>query len=75
MPTSDPAALSATELLAQYRRRTLSPVEVTQACLERIGRWNDTVHAFCSVDEEDALEVGIHETRLAAGRLTMATYW
>ena len=55
MSATDPATLSATELLAQYRRRTLSPVEVTLACLERIRRWNDTVHAFCSVDEEGAL--------------------
>ena len=55
MSANDPAVLSATELMLQYRRRTLSPVEVAKACLERIGRWNDTVHAFCLIDEEGAL--------------------
>ena len=55
MSATDPATLSATELLAQYRRRTLSPVEVAQACLARIARWNDRVGAFCLVDEAGAL--------------------
>ena len=55
MSANDPAVLSATELMLHYRRRTLSPVEVAKACLERIGRWNDTVHAFCLIDEEGAL--------------------
>ena len=35
--------------------RQLSPVEATRACLDRIERWNDRVHAFCLVDGEAAL--------------------
>ena len=30
-------------------------METTRACLDRIGRWNDLVHAFCHVDGEAAL--------------------
>jgi aspartyl-tRNA(Asn)/glutamyl-tRNA(Gln) amidotransferase subunit A len=55
MSATDSAVLSATELMLHYRRRTLSPVEVARACLERIGRWNDVVDAFCLIDEEGAL--------------------
>ena len=55
MSATDLAVLSATELMLHYRRRALSPVEVARACLERIGRWNDVVDAFCLVDEEGSL--------------------
>ena len=54
MPT-DPALLSATELIAHYRRKTLSPVEATQAALARIERFDGAVNAFCLVDPERAL--------------------
>jgi aspartyl-tRNA(Asn)/glutamyl-tRNA(Gln) amidotransferase subunit A len=54
--TTDPAMLSATELLARYRRRQLSPVEATQAALERIERFDAAVNTFCLVDPERALE-------------------
>ena len=53
--TGDPAALSATELLALYRRKALSPVEATQAVLDRTGRFDVAVNAFCLVDPERAL--------------------
>jgi aspartyl-tRNA(Asn)/glutamyl-tRNA(Gln) amidotransferase subunit A len=47
--------LTAEELLARFRRRDLSPVEVTRACLEAIERHDDRVHAFCLTDPERAL--------------------
>jgi len=53
--TTDPALISATELLAHYRRRTLSPVEVTQACLDRVGEMDTELNAFTLVDGEAAL--------------------
>jgi aspartyl-tRNA(Asn)/glutamyl-tRNA(Gln) amidotransferase subunit A len=53
--STDPAGLAATELLRLYRRRELSPLEATQAVLERIGRFDPAVNAFCLVDEERAL--------------------
>ena len=55
MAATDPATLSATALLRLYRRKELSPVEATEACLARIERWNDRVQAFCLIDGEAAL--------------------
>jgi aspartyl-tRNA(Asn)/glutamyl-tRNA(Gln) amidotransferase subunit A len=51
----DPADLSAVELRHLYRTRQLSPVETTRAALERIGRFDPMVNAFCLVDEERAI--------------------
>ena len=53
---SDPATLSATELLRLYRRKQLSPVETTQAVLDRIERFDPAVNAFCLVDRDQALQ-------------------
>ncbi|WP_046468820.1 amidase [Allosalinactinospora lopnorensis] len=49
-----PATLSATELLAGYARGDLSPVEATDAVLERIERENPALNAFCLVEPDDA---------------------
>jgi aspartyl-tRNA(Asn)/glutamyl-tRNA(Gln) amidotransferase subunit A len=48
-------ALSATELLALYRRKAASPVEVTRAVLDRIERCEPTLHATWALDAEAAL--------------------
>jgi aspartyl-tRNA(Asn)/glutamyl-tRNA(Gln) amidotransferase subunit A len=42
-------------LLEAYRRKTLSPVEVIRAVLERIERHNGAVNAWCYVDADGAL--------------------
>ncbi|MBC7135585.1 MAG: amidase, partial [Oceanibaculum nanhaiense] len=47
--------LPATELLKHYRRKSLSPVEVTRAVLARIEAVDPHVNAFCLVDAESAL--------------------
>src|SRR5262249_31607394 len=47
--------LSAAELLARYRRKELSPVEVMRAVLDRIDRHNGAVNAWCHLDAEGAL--------------------
>ncbi|MBW4444647.1 MAG: amidase [Plectolyngbya sp. WJT66-NPBG17] len=47
--------LSAIELTEHYQKRLLSPVEVTQAALERIARSEPQVNAFALVDEAKAL--------------------
>lgn len=58
--------VKASELL---RRKTISPVEVTQACLTRIERLNPAVNAFITVTAEEALrqareaELEIHRGR------------
>jgi aspartyl-tRNA(Asn)/glutamyl-tRNA(Gln) amidotransferase subunit A len=53
---TDPALLSATELLSLYRSRSLSPVEVTQSCLDRIAALDTGLNAFTLVDGDAALE-------------------
>jgi aspartyl-tRNA(Asn)/glutamyl-tRNA(Gln) amidotransferase subunit A len=52
---SDPALLSATDLIALYRAKALSPVEATKAVLARIERHNGAVNAWCHLDAEGAL--------------------
>lgn len=51
----DLCAFSATELLAAYRARTVSPVEATHAVLERVARLNPTLNCFNLVDDKGAL--------------------
>jgi aspartyl-tRNA(Asn)/glutamyl-tRNA(Gln) amidotransferase subunit A len=46
--------LSATELVARYRKRTLSPVEVVEAILDRVGRVNPTLNAYVTLTAETA---------------------
>jgi len=52
---SDPALLSATELIGLYRAKRLSPVEAVKATLARIERFNGAVNAYCHLDPEGSL--------------------
>jgi aspartyl-tRNA(Asn)/glutamyl-tRNA(Gln) amidotransferase subunit A len=52
----DPAAMSAMDLLEAYAKKSLSPVEATQAVLERIERRDPELNAYCQVWAEEALE-------------------
>ena len=52
---SDPALLSATELIGLYRAKRLSPVEAVKATLARIERFNGAVNAYCHLEPEGAL--------------------
>src|SRR5450631_56425 len=47
--------LSATELLVRFRDRSLSPVDVTRAVLDRIAEWEPHLHATYALDAEAAL--------------------
>ena len=59
---------TATELLALYRSGAASPVEATQAVLQRIARLNPQLKAFCLVDAEAALaSANASEARWLAG--------
>jgi aspartyl-tRNA(Asn)/glutamyl-tRNA(Gln) amidotransferase subunit A len=61
-------AMGAVELQRRYRDRSLSPVEVTRATLERIERVNPELCAFISVDEQQATaSAKIAEAQFAAG--------
>ena len=48
--------LSLTEVAGLIRRKKVSSVEVTRACLDRIERWQSTINCFIAVDAEDALK-------------------
>jgi len=47
--------MSATELLALYKSKELSPVEATQAVLDRVHDKNEAINAFNVIDDEAAL--------------------
>ncbi|MDD5335436.1 MAG: amidase [Rhodoferax sp.] len=47
--------LGGSQLIAAYRRRELSPVEVTQAVLAQIDRWEPHIHASYLLRPEHAL--------------------
>ncbi|PRG58084.1 amidase [Burkholderia multivorans] len=60
--------LNAAQLLAGYRQRRLSPVEVMCAVLDRITKLDPAVNAFCALDEEGALKAaGESERRWLKG--------
>jgi len=64
----DLCALSATALLEGYRRRTLSPVEVTEAVLGRIAALNPKLNAFNLVSEQAIEEARASEARWSSGQ-------
>jgi len=66
---TDPALLSATELVTLYRSGALSPVEATEAALAAIERHDGRLNAFCLVDREGALaSARASEARWRAGQ-------
>lgn len=48
--------MTAVEMMMAFRNRALSPVEAARACLDQIATYNDSVNAYCFVDEETTLE-------------------
>jgi aspartyl-tRNA(Asn)/glutamyl-tRNA(Gln) amidotransferase subunit A len=60
--------LPATDLVERYRAKTLSPVEVTRAVLDRIEALNPKLNAYCLVDGDGALAAArASEARWAKG--------
>jgi aspartyl-tRNA(Asn)/glutamyl-tRNA(Gln) amidotransferase subunit A len=53
--STDVTGLSLQEAAAMVRRKAVSPVELTQACLARIERLNPALNAFITVTAEQAL--------------------
>src|SRR6516162_9628853 len=51
----DLAALTLKKASELVRRKTVSPVDLTQACLKRIEQYNLLVNAFITISEESAL--------------------
>src|SRR2546429_666985 len=67
-PKDATAFLSVAELLARYRRKDLSPVEMVRAVLDQIDRHNSIVNAYCWVDRDAALRgASDSEARWMAG--------
>ncbi|CAN7452911.1 amidase family protein [Caballeronia sp. LjRoot34] len=52
---NDLLTLSATQLVAGFRQRSLSPVEVMCAVLDGVTKLDPVVNAFCALDEEGAM--------------------
>lgn len=67
LPT-DPALMTAEQLLGLYARRALSPVEALQAVTERVARLNPWVNAFAAMNPRAVQEAGASGARWAAGR-------
>lgn len=66
--TDDVADMPAIEMLSEFGKRELSPVEATRAALARIDTYNSEVNAFCLVDGERALrQAAESEQRWARG--------
>ena len=55
MQKKDIPFLSATELSARIKSKEVSPVEATEAYLERIDRLNPTLHAYLTVCADEAM--------------------
>jgi aspartyl-tRNA(Asn)/glutamyl-tRNA(Gln) amidotransferase subunit A len=51
----DVLSLSAAELIEQYKKKALSPVEVTRASLDRIAKLQPVFNAFVLVGEPEAM--------------------
>ena len=68
MSATDPALMSAEDLLAHYARRALSPVEVLQAVTERVARLNPEINAFAVMNPRCLEAAGESEARWRAGR-------
>ena len=68
MAATDPALLTAEDMLALYARRALSPVEVLQAVTQRIARLNPTLNAFAVLNPRAIEAAGESEMRWRVGR-------
>lgn len=69
MTKPDPTTLEVSELARLISSREVSPVEVTQAYLDRIETLNTTLNAFVTIDPERALTMARQaEQAIGAGR-------
>lgn len=66
---SSPAFTTLAEASEAIRKKTISPVELTRACLDRIHELNPLINAFITVTAEHALgQARILESELAQGK-------
>ncbi len=68
MTTADLHRLSISEAAALIKERKLSPVELTQACLDRIDRLQPQLNAFITLTADDAVKTAREaEAEIARG--------
>jgi aspartyl-tRNA(Asn)/glutamyl-tRNA(Gln) amidotransferase subunit A len=68
MPGTDPALLSAEDMLTEFARRRLTPVDALQAVTERVARLNPALNAFVVMNPK-ALDAAAESTmRWRVGR-------
>jgi aspartyl-tRNA(Asn)/glutamyl-tRNA(Gln) amidotransferase subunit A len=66
--------LTINELHEKLKKREVSSVEATQACLDRIGAVESKVHAFITVTPEEALKGATEaDQRIASGDMDILT--
>ncbi len=65
---TNPALMTAEELLALYERRLLSPVEALKAVMERIARFNPQINAMAVMNPRALQAAGESEARWMVGR-------
>jgi aspartyl-tRNA(Asn)/glutamyl-tRNA(Gln) amidotransferase subunit A len=65
---TDPAMMTAEELLGLYSRRALSPVEAVQAVSERVARLNPAINAFAAMNPDALTAAAESEARWRVGR-------
>src|ERR1019366_4465447 len=72
MPASrsgtDPALLSAEDMLTEFARRRLTPVDVLQAVTERVARLNPALNAFVAMNPKALEAAGESAMRWRSGR-------
>jgi aspartyl-tRNA(Asn)/glutamyl-tRNA(Gln) amidotransferase subunit A len=68
MADTDPALLSAEDMLAAFARRLLTPLDVLQAATERVARLNPGLNAFAVMNPRALEEAGDSTARWRAGR-------
>jgi aspartyl-tRNA(Asn)/glutamyl-tRNA(Gln) amidotransferase subunit A len=67
--SADLAALAVHELAPKLESREVSPVDVTEAVLENVARYDDTLRAYIDVYRDDALASARRaEAEIAGGR-------
>ncbi len=66
--TTDPALMSAEQLLSLYASRELSPIEALAAVTERVMRLNPRLNAFAVMNQQAIVAAGESEARWNAGR-------
>ena len=68
MPPTDPALMTAEELLTAYARGSLSPREALHAVTERIARHNPALNAFALMNPQAQAAAAESEQRWRVGR-------